>query len=97
MEGKVTSEVIKLSDDYRKRRDREIQLDFEMTELIDPETHDEPGDEFESVFVPLEEEYFMPYYLTFLLDPFVRDIYLSVKMVFGVGCKCVSGIWWHKA
>jgi hypothetical protein len=28
----------------------------------------------------------------FSLDPFVGDIYLSVEMVFGVGCKCVSGI-----
>lgn len=51
-----TSEVLSLSDDYRRCRDREFQLDFEMNKLIDPETH-ELGTEFESVFALLKEEW----------------------------------------
>ena len=53
--GVVTSEVLKLAEKYKKRRDREIQLDFEMNELIDPETH-EPGAEFDMMYASLEEE-----------------------------------------
>ena len=54
--GMVTNEVLKLSKKYSKRRDRVHQLDFEMNELIDPETH-EPGTEYDMMYRSLEQEY----------------------------------------
>jgi hypothetical protein len=54
--GVVTNEVMKLAKKYRKRRDREQQLDFEMNKLIDPETH-EPGTDYDMMYRSLEQEY----------------------------------------
>jgi hypothetical protein len=54
--GVVTNKVLKLAKKYSKRRDRVHQLDFEMNELIDPETH-EPGSDYDMMFRSLEQEY----------------------------------------
>jgi len=70
--GVVTNEVLKLAKKFSKRKDRLHQLDFEMNELIDPETH-EPADECEMMFMSLEQEYEQNKLLSRSLEVRLRD------------------------
>ena len=70
--GVVTNEVLKLGKKFSKRKDRLHQLDFEMNELIDPETH-EPADEYEMMFMSLEQEYEQNKLLSRSLEVRLRD------------------------
>jgi hypothetical protein len=53
--GVVTSKILRLAEKYRMRRDREMQVEYEMMELVDPETAEEEG--YGEVYKDLEKEY----------------------------------------